>query len=93
MEKTFTNKDGLTSSKKVKKNVAKNFVFTPIKSGIVGFATFFSILLLTKLAAYLIGSESTFTVEIDDVVFCGTGKNKNRKDERYSNFFHNEGFS
>lgn len=47
--------------------IVKQFVFNPVKSGLIGFTAFFSILLLTKFFSYLIGTYDEFAVDIDDV--------------------------
>ena len=50
-----------------------NYVFQPIKSGIIGFSTFFTILILTKLLSYFIGTRDLFSVDIEDVLLSSIG--------------------
>ena len=50
-----------------------NYVLNPIKSGIFGFSAFFSILLITKLFSYWIGTYNEFTIDLDDVLLSVIG--------------------
>lgn len=59
--------------KPVNGNLMGNYVFNPIRSGLFGFAAFFSILLVTKLISYWIGTTSEFVVDIDDVLLSSIG--------------------
>ncbi|MFH1195174.1 MAG: hypothetical protein V1720_05650 [bacterium] len=49
------------------KQIFRNFILLPIKSGLFGFLTFISILIATKYFSYLVGVDANFTIEIDDV--------------------------
>lgn len=51
----------------------KNYVINPFRSGLFGFAAFFSILIATKLFSYWIGTYSFFTVDADDVTLSAIG--------------------
>lgn len=44
-----------------------------IKSGMFGFATFFTILLATKYIAVIIGTQEVFRVDFDDVLLSSIG--------------------
>lgn len=50
-----------------------DYVINPIKSGIFGFSAFFSILLVTKLFSYWIGTYDEFAVDLDDVLLSVIG--------------------
>ncbi len=49
------------------KTVLNNFFWKPLKSGSLGFIAFFSVLLITKLLSYLIGTRDVFVIEIEDL--------------------------
>ena len=53
--------------------VTRDYVFIPIKSGIFGFATFFTILVITKLLSYGIGTAEYFLIDAYDVLLSGIG--------------------
>ncbi len=57
---------------KIENNV-KIFLLNPIKSGLVGFAAFFTLLLVTKTFGYILGIQSVFDFTFTDVVFSLTG--------------------
>jgi len=59
--------------KSVNGNLISMYVFNPIKSGLFGFAAFFSILLVTKLMSFWIGTYDEFIVDIDDVLLSVIG--------------------
>jgi membrane-anchored protein YejM (alkaline phosphatase superfamily) len=64
------------TAKKEEKNVgsvARNYFLIPTKSGIFGFATFFTILVITKLLSFAIGTAEQFTIDIYDVLLSGIG--------------------
>ena len=61
------------STRKLNSGIVMNFIVNPIKSGIFGFSAFFSILLVTKLLSYLIGTNDTFSVGLDDVLLSVIG--------------------
>ena len=50
-----------------------NYIINPIKSGIFGFSAFFSILLITKLFSYWIGTYDEFAIDLDDVLLSVIG--------------------
>lgn len=45
----------------------RNFILRPLGSGVAGFAAFFTIILATKLFAYLIQVQDRFTADMDDL--------------------------
>jgi hypothetical protein len=55
------------------KGILNNYVLSPIKSGLLGFAAFFCILLSTKVVSYIIGSYTVFTIDIDDILLSIIG--------------------
>ena len=67
MDKTLVN-----SEKKDKLNLS-HIAAEVIKSGLVGFALFFSVLLCTMLLASLIGTQPVFSIGIDDVFLSSIG--------------------
>lgn len=56
-----------------KNSLLMNYVINPIKSGIFGFSAFFSILLVTKLFSYWIGTYDEFAIDLDDVLLSVIG--------------------
>mgnify|MGYP001160708266 CR=1 FL=1 len=46
---------------------AKQYFVEPLKSGLLGFAIFVTILIIVKLFSYAIGSYNNFTLEISDI--------------------------
>ncbi len=49
------------------------YVISPVKSGLAGFAAFFSILMITKALGYLLGTQPTFNIIFDDVLLSSIG--------------------
>ncbi len=49
------------------------YVIAPVKSGLAGFAAFFSILILTKALGHLLGTQPTFEIVLDDVFLSSIG--------------------
>jgi hypothetical protein len=45
----------------------KQYLLSPLKSGLFGFAMFFTILLIVKLFSYAIGTYNFFVIEISDI--------------------------
>ncbi len=52
---------------------AKDYIWAPIKSGLFGFAIFFTILLAVKLFSYLIGTYNYFAIELTDLELSSIG--------------------
>ena len=59
-------------SESFKENL-KTYLLNPLYSGLVGFAIFFSIILVTKLFGYIIGTNDTFSLALSDVIYSLTG--------------------
>ena len=51
----------------------KTYLLNPLSAGLAGFAAFFSLILLTKLFGYFIGTNDTFSLEVSDVIYSLTG--------------------
>ena len=51
----------------------KDYIWAPIRSGLYGFAMFFSILLAEKLFSYIIGTYNIFAVELTDLSLSSIG--------------------
>jgi hypothetical protein len=51
----------------------KQYLLNPLKSGLFGFAIFFTILLAVKLFSYTIGTYSFFAIEITDIELSSIG--------------------
>ena len=47
--------------------VLVNYIFVPIKFGLIGFSLAFTLLIIVKTFSYLLKFNSVFTVEINDV--------------------------
>lgn len=74
MKETYTVKKETVENKENNvKRGAKSYVFIPLKSGIFGFATFFTILVITKLISYAIGTAEYFLIDVYDVLLSGIG--------------------
>jgi len=53
--------------------VIHTYFLSPVKSGLGGFAGFFSILIATKFLGYAIGTQQIFEITIDDVLLSLVG--------------------
>ena len=51
----------------------KIYLLNPLSTGLAGFAAFFSLIFLTKLFGYIIGTNEIFNVNIQDVIYSLTG--------------------
>jgi hypothetical protein len=51
----------------------KIYLLNPLSTGLAGFAAFFSLIFLTKLFGYTIGTNEIFNVNIQDVIYSLTG--------------------
>jgi hypothetical protein len=51
----------------------KIYLLNPLSTGLAGFAAFFSLIFLTKLFGYIIGTNDIFNVNIQDVIYSLTG--------------------
>lgn len=54
-------------------NNTKTYLLDPLKNGVVGFAVFFSMILLTTVAGYVLGFQESFNIGLDDVIYSLTG--------------------
>lgn len=54
-------------------NNVKIYLLNPISSGLVGFAAFFTLIILTKLFNYIFGIQATFSIDFYDVIYALTG--------------------
>jgi hypothetical protein len=61
----------------IKKSVHFNFlikyILLPIRSGILGFATIFIVLIATKYFSFLLHREDTFSIDLNDVMLSSIG--------------------
>lgn len=55
------------------KNLLNRFVWQPLKSGLLGFTAFFTVLVITKLLSYLIGTRESFVIEVEDLTVSFIG--------------------
>ena len=51
----------------------KTYLLNPLSLGLAGFATFFSLIICTKLFSYIFGMSDTFSLELNDVILSLTG--------------------
>jgi len=51
----------------------KIYLLNPLSTGLAGFAAFFTLIFLTKLFGYIIGTNDVFNVNIQDVIYSLTG--------------------
>jgi hypothetical protein len=51
----------------------KTYLLNPLSTGLAGFAAFFTLIFLTKLFSYIIGTNDAFDVNIQDVIYSLTG--------------------
>ena len=72
-EISVNNSIGINETKQLGNNKLKTLLLEPLKSGLFGFAIFFTILLSVKLFSYLIGTYNTFVVEITDIELSSIG--------------------
>ncbi len=63
----------LAKDKKERGNMLKCFMYQPVCSGILGFILFFSVIFIVKLLSYFIGSLSSFSFDIYDLILAGLG--------------------
>ncbi len=54
-------------------NFVNNYIWAPIRSGLYGFAMFFTILLAVKLFSYIIGTYNFFAIELTDLSLSSIG--------------------
>lgn len=54
-------------TKQTNRDYLSNLLFSPFKAGLVGFSSFFTILLIAKYFGALFGSVNTFKIQVEDV--------------------------
>jgi hypothetical protein len=54
-------------------NDTKTYLLDPLRNGVIGFAVFFSIILITTFTGYLFGFQESFNIGLDDVIYSLTG--------------------
>jgi len=58
---------------RAQKSTYSSFLFQPLIHGVGGFFLFLSILLLTKLLAYWLGTQSSFSIDTEDAILSSVG--------------------
>lgn len=51
----------------------KTYLLNPLSTGLAGFAAFFTLIFLTKLFSYVIGTNDVFGLNVQDVIYSLTG--------------------
>lgn len=51
----------------------KTYLLNPLSVGLAGFATFFIVIIITKLFGYLLGTNEHFIIQYSDVIYALTG--------------------
>ncbi len=54
-------------------NNVKVYLLDPLKFGVMGFAAFFSLILITTVFGYLFGFQESFSIGLNDVIYSLTG--------------------
>ncbi len=54
-------------TKQTNRDYLLNLLFSPFKAGLVGFSSFFTILLIAKYAGAIFGSVNNFKIQAEDV--------------------------
>ena len=54
-------------------NNTKTYLLDPLRNGVMGFAAFFSLILITTFAGYLFGFQESFNISLNDVIYSLTG--------------------
>lgn len=67
MLETLREKSAISHEEKNIGKLLNSFFLLPLKSGLTGFAVFFTILVATKFLGFLLGSQPTFQIVLDDV--------------------------
>ncbi|MDX1699020.1 MAG: hypothetical protein R3250_00310 [Melioribacteraceae bacterium] len=63
----------IKSSDDTLKASVRTYLLNPLSAGMVGFSILFSIILVTKLVGFVIGSYDTFSIGVADVVYSLIG--------------------
>jgi len=64
--------DESVETETLKHNI-KTYLLNPLSAGLVGFAAFFALILLTKLFGYILGTNESFSLGVSDVIYSLTG--------------------
>ena len=64
--------ESIESSNELKGNI-KTYLLNPISAGLMGFAAFFSLILLTKFFGSILGTNNGFILQLSDVIYALTG--------------------
>ena len=64
--------ESIDSSSESRQNV-KTYLLNPLSAGLVGFAVFFSLILITKLFGSILGTNNGFILQASDVIYALTG--------------------
>ena len=67
MKSVILNKKLISDEKNAGMEVLLKFLLLPLRSGLYGFAAFFTLLITAKVFWYLLGYKDWFSVTIDDV--------------------------
>lgn len=51
----------------------KTYLLNPLSAGLAGFAVFFTLIFLTKIFSYMIGTNEVFDLSVKDVIYSLTG--------------------
>lgn len=51
----------------------KTYLLNPLSAGLVGFAILFSLILITKIIGFVIGTNETFNLSVNDVIYSLVG--------------------
>jgi len=51
----------------------KTYLLNPLSAGLAGFAAFFTLIFLTKIFGYIIGTNEVFDLSVKDVIYSLTG--------------------
>lgn len=74
METTYSNSaKAVQNSASSGLNTLLRFFLIPFRSGLLGFSTFFSILLVTKLLGFLLGTREVFNIDMEDLLLSMVG--------------------
>ncbi len=61
------------SSESIAPKKLKTYVINPLSSAVAGFASFFILILFSKLFSYVVGFNPSFSLGIEDVLYSAIG--------------------
>lgn len=64
--------ESVSSGSESKENI-KTYLLNPLSAGLMGFAAFFSLILITKLFGSVLGTNDGFVLQLSDVIYALTG--------------------